>query len=128
MLLGKQPHLWSWTWSGDLARMVSRSFKVEEAKNKSLWIKGPDTLTIPEALSRYCAVFHPETDRIKPMPWFVASIMSLFLSKGFKFMIGMFRYFDTHQDEGDATEANRLLGAPTTTLDEWMEMIRKERT
>ena len=27
MLLGKQPHLWPWTSSGDLARMVSRSFQ-----------------------------------------------------------------------------------------------------
>ena len=124
MLLGKQETPWPWACSGDMARMVSKSFQVEEAKNKSLWVKGPDIMTLPEALKRYCAVFHPEIDKIKPMPWFIANVMALFLPKGFKFMVGMFRYFDTHEDEGDATKANDLLGVPATTLDQWMEIIQ----
>jgi hypothetical protein len=33
-------------------------------------------------------------------------------------------YFDKVGELGDPTEANQLLGAPTTTLDAWIEQRR----
>ena len=34
----------------------------------------------------------------------------------------MIAYFDKVGEIGDPTEANRLFGAPSTTLEEWCEM------
>ena len=44
------------------------------------------------------------------------------------FMAEMMAYFDQAGEGGDPTEANRLLGAPATTLDEWIatQLPRRE--
>lgn len=37
-----------------------------------------------------------------------------------KFFAELMAYFDKVGELGDPTEANRILGAPTTTLDAWI--------
>jgi hypothetical protein len=40
-----------------------------------------------------------------------------------KFASGLMGYFDKTPETGDPTEANQILGAPSTTLDDWMKSL-----
>lgn len=44
-----------------------------------------------------------------------------------KFGADLAAYFDRVGELGDPSEANDLLGAPTTTLDDWLEQKRQSR-
>ena len=124
-LIGKQPLPVHFFATQDLARMVSKSYQLEEAQNKRFYIYGPEAMTLKAALERYCAEFHPEVQRIDSMPvWLVKLLGTLTGNQMLKFACDLMSYFDKTPEVGDPTEANRTLGAPTTTLDVWMESLK----
>jgi hypothetical protein len=45
-----------------------------------------------------------------------------------KFASSLMAYFDKVGELGDPTEANQILGAPTTTLDAWIERRKAQLT
>lgn len=79
-----------------------------------------------EALERYCQAFYPEVDAVPVMP--IEAARSMAASTG-NDMLGLFAelmaYFGQVGELGDPGEANRLLGAPTTTLDRWIEQRKR---
>ena len=119
--IGDQPGLQHWFAADDLARMISNTYQREDAANKKLFIHGPEAMTMVEAVERYCRAFHPEVQEVPVMP--VAVARSVAQSSGNQ-MLGMFAelmaYFEQVGEMGDPAEANRLLGAPATTLDAWI--------
>jgi len=120
-VFGKQPNPLHWIAADDYAGMVLASYRLEEAVNKKLFIHGPERILIHEALRRYCSVFHPEIKKISTMPyWFVNTIATISRSKEMKFVSELMAFFEKVGEGGDPTEANRILGAPKTTLDEWL--------
>jgi uncharacterized protein YbjT (DUF2867 family) len=120
-LVGDKPISWSWFAADDLGRMVAQAYQSPEATGKKLWVHGPQAISMKEALERYCRAFHPEVQEVPVMP--VAVARSVAQSSGNQ-MLGMFAelmaYFEQVGEMGDPAEANRLLGAPATTLGAWI--------
>jgi len=121
-LMGTQPLPIHFFAAEDLARMVSKAYQLEEAKNKRFYVYGSEAMTMKTALERYCAKFHPEVEKISVMPLWLAKLLgTLTGNEMLKFASGLMSYFDKTAEVGDSTEANAILGAPETTLDAWME-------
>lgn len=120
--IGKQPKPLHWFAADDLARMVSTAYQKEEAANKRFIIHGPEAMTMQQALERYCQVFYPEGKPVSVMPiWLAKAIGILTRNEELKFASQLMAYFDKVGELGDPAEANQILGAPTTTLDAWIE-------
>lgn len=111
-ILGNQTSLHHWCSADDYAQMVSTAFQLFEKQNKMFYIQGPESLSVREALTKYCAISKPGT-KIASTP------IPLMLSKEMKFADEWMRFFEQVGEQGDPSEANYLLGAPTTTLEEW---------
>jgi uncharacterized protein YbjT (DUF2867 family) len=127
-LLGKQPNKFYWVDAEDYARMVSTAYSLEGAANKRLFIHGPGAMDMQEGLERYCKAFHPEIKKVSSMPMWPIKIVAALLRNDELKLAVEYMAFSQEVDESadDPTEANQLLGAPTTTLDEWLEK-RKAR-
>jgi NADH dehydrogenase len=124
-LIGKQPLPVHFFAAADLARMVSKAYQLEEAQDKRFSIYGPEAVTMKTALERYCAKFHPEVEKISVMPIWMAKLLgTLTGNEMLKFASSLMGYFDKTPETGDPAEANEILGAPTTTLDAWMESLK----
>jgi len=122
MTIGKQPTPLHWFAADDLARMVSAAYQTEEALNKRLYVHGPEGITMKHALERACAALKPEVTTVGMMPvWLARVIGTLTGNDMLKFAAGLMGYFNRVGELGDPAEANRILGAPSTTLDQWLE-------
>ncbi|MEW6664063.1 MAG: hypothetical protein AB1512_02425 [Thermodesulfobacteriota bacterium] len=79
-----------------------------------------------EAVRRYCSVFHPEIKKVSTMPYWLATIIASI--RGRKEMKNASRFmaaFEKIGEKGDPSEANRILGAPTIKLDDWVQQSKK---
>jgi hypothetical protein len=104
----------------DFARMVSRSFKTPEAANRHFFVHGPEAITIPDALRLYCSVVEPGK-RVVSMPlWFMSIIDTLFMRRQLRSAIQLMRVMQRVGEQGDSSEADWVVGAPTT-LRQWYE-------
>lgn len=120
-LIGRQPTPLHWFAAQDMARMVSTAYQTEEAINKRFFIHGPEPMTFRAALERYCGACHPDFGKVSVMPIWLAKLMgTLTRNEMLKYASDLMAYFEKVGELGDPAEANRLLGAPTTTLDAWI--------
>ncbi|NJD52866.1 MAG: NAD-dependent epimerase/dehydratase family protein [Candidatus Methanoperedens sp.] len=123
-VLGKQPHRLHWLAAGDYAKMVSKAFLLPEAMNKRFFIYGPEALTIPEALEKYCSIVHPGV-KVSSVPiWLMSLIGKVSLNTELQFIAGLMRFFDRVGEGGNPEEASKLLCTPITTLERWSEKQR----
>jgi uncharacterized protein YbjT (DUF2867 family) len=121
IVLGRQPHPLHMVAAGDFARMVSRSFQTPEAANRIFFVHGPEAITIPDALRLYCSLVEPGK-RVVSMPlWFMSMVDALFIRGQIRSTLQLMREMQRVGERGDPSEANELLGAPTTTLPQWCE-------
>lgn len=117
--IGRQPHPWHWVAAADYACMVSKAYADPRAANKILYVHGPQALTLRNALEMYCRIVHP-TLKVNSLPIWMASLMAtLFRVQDLAEALPFIRYAERVREEGDPAEANALLGAPTTTIEEW---------
>jgi len=124
MVLGKQPHPLHLVAASDFGRMVSRAFQEPEASNNTFYVQGPEALTLEEALRLYCSLLVPEA-KVTTIPLWVMSVVdTLFLGKQMRRTLHIMQVLQHTGDLGDPSEANRILGAPTTTLRAWCEQQR----
>ncbi|UCG61761.1 MAG: NAD(P)H-binding protein [Candidatus Zixiibacteriota bacterium] len=124
-ILGEQPIKRNWLAVSDYARQVSVAFQKDEAANKCFYNLGPKKLTMMEALTKFCGRHYPD---LKPET--VSFGKAKFLShlpgmKDLRKAIPFFEYFNTNEEDVDPTEANRILGANTTTLETWIDSWQK---
>lgn len=120
-VIGILPEPWHWFATDDLARMVTNAFQSPAARGKQLYIHGPEGIPLKKALERYCQAFHPEITEVNVIP--IDAAKAVAESTGntmLKTVAEMMDYFKKVGEPGDPTEANQLLGAPTTTLDDWI--------
>ena len=126
-VIGKQPNPFHWMAADDYGRMVSVSYLLEEAVNKKIFIHGPESILTHDALRRYCSAFHPEIKKISTMPhWLANMIATIIRNKEMKYACDVLGFFEKVGERGDPTEANNILGAPKTTLDEWLEQRKNK--
>lgn len=124
MVLGKQPHPLHLVAASDFGRMVSRAFQEPDASNKTFYVQGPEALTLEEALRLYCSLLSPEA-KVTTIPLWLMSVMdTLFLGKQIRRTLQMMQVLRRTGEVGNPSEANRILGAPTTTLRAWCERQR----
>ena len=124
-VIGEQPTPLHWYAADDLARMVSTAHQRGEAVATRLYIHGPQALTMPDALERYRQALQPDVPPVQILP--LDTARQLATSTGdtaLAFMTEMMGYFEQAGEGGDPTQANQLLGAPTTTLDYWIDTHR----
>lgn len=120
-VFGKQPNLYHFVAARDYARMVSASYRLEDAANKRFFVHGPEGILFHDAVKRYCSVFHPEVKKITTMPYWLANVIAAMRgSSEMKFASALMAFFEKVGERGDPSEANRILGAPEITLDEWL--------
>ena len=121
-ILGSQPHPWHWVAANDYARMVSKACGTPGAANKTLRVFGPQRWTMREALQTYCSIARLDA-KIGVIPFWMASIIAgLSRDKTLQAVLPFFRYSEAVAEAGDPAEANALLGAPTTTLEQWCKL------
>lgn len=128
MVLGKQPHPLHLVAASDFGRMVSQAFQMPEAANKTFSIQGPEALTLVEALRLYCSLLEPETQVMTIPLWAMSLLDTLFLGKQMRRTVQTMQALQHYGEIGDPSEADRLLGAPTTTLQAWCEQQRTLRS
>lgn len=121
-VIGIIPDPWHWFAAEDLARMVSNAFQGDSTWGKRLYIHGPEGITVKAALERYCQEFHPEIEKVNVMPIEAANALAESTGNAFlKNFATLMNYFKQVGEPGDPADANRLLGSPVITLDDWLE-------
>ncbi len=124
IVLGKQPYPLHMVAASDFARMVSLSFRMPEAANRIFFVHGPEAITIPDALRTYCSLVEPGK-RVVSMPLgFMSIVDTLFMRGQLRSTIQLMRVMQRVGERGDPSEANEVLGAPTTTLRQWCQKQR----
>jgi uncharacterized protein YbjT (DUF2867 family) len=119
LVFGRTPLPFHWVAAADYARMVSRAYDTPAAANKEFPVFGPEAYTIREALTRYCAVAYPNV-RVRAIPFWVAGALAILgRQTELRAALPILRYCEKVGEEEDPAEANALLGAPTTTLEQW---------
>lgn len=119
---GSQPHPWRWVAAADYARMVVQAYATPAAASKTLYVLGPQPWTLRQALETYCAIARPGV-KVGALPFWMASLIaSLSRDKAMQAALPFFRYTEQVAEAGDPAEANALLGAPATTLEQWSRL------
>ena len=122
IMIGKHPTPYHWFAAADFARMVSAACQTDEAVGKRLYVHGPEAIAMRDALERYRVALHPEIASVSNMPtWLGRLIGTVTRNPMLKFASELMAYFERVGEPGDPTEANRLLGAPRTTMDQWLQ-------
>jgi uncharacterized protein YbjT (DUF2867 family) len=125
-MIGKQPSPVHWTAAADYARMVTQAYQTPAAENKTFYVYGPEAVGMTDALKTYCAVVHPEV-KVSSLPVWLASLLAtLTRNERLKDVTRLMAYYEKFTEDCDPTEANELLGTPTTTLQQWSEQHRAQ--
>ena len=107
--------------AADFARMVSRAFQVPDAAHRDLFVHGPEAVSITDALRLYCSVVEPDRRVVTVPLGLMRPLDRLFMGGKLRANLELMGLLQRLGERGDPTEANRLLGAPTTTVREWCE-------
>jgi uncharacterized protein YbjT (DUF2867 family) len=127
-VLGQQPCPYHWVAAEDYARMVAAAYGLEAAANQRVIVDGPEAIRMHEALRRYCAVFHPDIKQVSSMPlWLVKLLATLTRNRELQGAGELMAYFEKVGEGGSPAPVNHILGAPTTTLDRWLETRKARR-
>jgi uncharacterized protein YbjT (DUF2867 family) len=128
-VLGKQPYPYHWVAAEDIASIVSNAYLLGEESNGRFIVHGPGAISIHEALRRYCAAFHPDIQEVSSMPfWLVKLLATLTGNRELKGAGELMSYFEKVGEGNNFPKVNDILGTPTITLDQWLEMMKSINT
>ena len=118
-VLGRQRRSFHMLAADDFAAMVSGALSTDQAAYRTLIVHGPEAYTIPDALSTYCRLLAPDVEvRSRPL-WLMAALDRTVLQGSLGDTIRLMRALQDLGEQGNPSEANQLLEAPTTTLADW---------
>ena len=126
MVFGKNKNTWNWVAAEDFAQMVVSAFEKPEAQGKTLYVHGPEAHTFQKALEVYCYVAHPSASVKVISFWTLRLLAFLYRRPQLKAVIPLMDYFQKSPQQGDPTEANRILGTPTITISEWASKHKRD--
>jgi len=107
--------------ANDMGRMVSAAYRTEAAAERCLFIHGPEPVLVKDAVERYALALDPEVGEATVVPIWKAKLIGLLTgNRKLRLAASLMAYFEKVDEPGDPTEANDLLGAPTTTLEAWI--------
>jgi uncharacterized protein YbjT (DUF2867 family) len=120
-VFGKFRHPWNWVTAEDFGRMVATSYGIDEVLGKRLYIHGPQGFTLPQTLDMYRMVVEPELEISQVAIWKLWMLALISGKPGLKKILPFMRYMGRTPEGGDPDEANRLLGKPEMTLEQWCQ-------
>lgn len=127
-VFGKQPYPYHWVAAEDIARMVVLSYGLGEVASGRFILHGPEAILLREALQRYCTAIHPEINEVSSLPlWLVKMMAGATNNHALKGGGQMMEYFDKIGEGNHAPQHNCIHGAPTITLDNWLETQHTNR-
>ena len=119
VVLGRQPHRLHMVAAIDFGEMVSASLRTSDAANRVLRVRGPEPISIPEALGTYCSIAAPGTRVVSvPLP-IMATVDRVFLGRKLRRTLDTMRLLQRLGERGDASETEGLLAPATTTVQQW---------
>ena len=122
-LIGNQIHPLHWIAVEDYSRMVSKSYQTDETLNKEFYIFGPEAYTMGEAMKIYASY---SGVKVAPISTKMLSVMgALTFNTEWISTATLMGHYERWGEDGSPNEANRLLGAPKTTLKEWCQKNQK---
>ncbi len=89
---------------------------------KDLFVHGPERETLPGAIGRFVRSCYPGLKIMRLRLWLAPLIAKVTGNRALFEVAALIACFDKVGELGDPTEANALLGAPETTLDEWFAL------
>lgn len=121
--IGRHPHPYYWIAAADYARMVAQAYATPAAAGKILYACGPEALTMRQTLAIFRRIVHPAA-RLVPLPLWAAGLLARAGNRReLQAALPFFHYCERVQIilSGSPAEANALLGAPATTVEEWCQ-------
>lgn len=126
VVIGKQPHPLHIVAAEDFAKQVVTAFLIPEAANRTFYVQGPESHTIKDALRLYCQLLEPDK-RVMQMPIALMTLVNRLFMKGeLSRTLHLMRLMQRRGEVGDSAPAEKLLGRPTTTLQDWCEAKRTQ--
>lgn len=114
-------HAFHYLAAADYAQRVSQVYQLPQAPNCRFELYGPEPITQPDAVLRYCALMRPET-RIHFIPLWVTDLYNrLIHHKNRQYGVRVMRFYKRVGEPGDPETAERSLGRPGTTYQSWCE-------
>lgn len=127
-LIGSQIHPLHWLAAADYAGMVSRAYRTDETRNKELYIFGPQALTMRAAMEVYTQTAAPGV-KIAPISTRMLAWMgAVTFNAEWRGMATLMKHYERWGEDGSPQEANRLLGAPQTRLQEWCKQHQSKNS
>jgi uncharacterized protein YbjT (DUF2867 family) len=123
--IGRHPHPYHWVASADYARLVAKAYSTPQAANKTLYVCGPQSLTMREALQVLQRTACPGYRFIYLPIWAARIIAWAGKRRELQSVLPFFEYCEKVKAflSGSADEANAMLGAPATTLETWARQM-----
>lgn len=118
---GKRPPRFHFFAAADFGEMVATSYQDDRALGKRLFVHGPRSTTLPEAIRAFHAAVHPQVRLRRLTPWQARLVARLSRNPSLGAVARLIAYFDATEEHGDPSEANALLGSPSTDLSVWVE-------
>lgn len=117
--LGRQRRVLHPVCAEDFAAQVAHAFVTPAAAHRDFYVQGPEELTVRQALSIYRQIVFPDK-RLATIPLpIMAAIDRLFMRGKLAPNVEIMGLLARIGERGDPSEANELLGAPTTTVEAW---------
>lgn len=103
----------------DFAIQVARAFATPQAAGRSLFVHGPEQLTLHQALGIYRQIAAPDKRLVTIPLAAMSTIDRLFMAGKLAPNLQIMRLLADLGERGDPAETNHLLGAPSTTVKQW---------
>jgi uncharacterized protein YbjT (DUF2867 family) len=117
--LGRQRRALHPVCAEDFAVQVAHAFDTPAAANRDFYIHGPEQLTLHQALATYRQIVAPDKRLVTiPLP-VMTTIDRVFKGGKLEPNLQIMRLLARIGERGDPTATTDLLGAPTTTVQEW---------
>ncbi|MCX6068505.1 MAG: NAD(P)H-binding protein, partial [Chloroflexi bacterium] len=123
-VFGKQKQPYYFLSLADFARAVSKSYQAEAAANKTFVINGPKAILMTDALQNYCDAVHPGVKAASMPIWFGKLLAMMLRSAEMKDFVEMMAYFEKSPKVTAPNGAEKVLGASSTTLEEWLKTLK----
>lgn len=122
VLRGNNPPPLHFFAAADFGRIVAASYEDGRGLGKTLYVYGPEGITLEAATERFIAACHPGVRVMRMKPWLARIAAKLLRNSDFRDVTELVAYLDVAGEHGEPVEANALYGAPAITLDQWFEM------
>ncbi len=115
---GRQPNPIHWLALEDFAAIVVKALALDAARGRVLPVYGPQGIPLAVAGKMYTDATGLENG-VRPTPMWIGRLFAA-MSRDLGPAVQLMRVFETFRETADLTDSHRTLGAPETTLENWL--------